>query len=101
MAGLKVRSYQPPPVNETTFILPAPGNPGGTKASAPRDDVTPRALRSVSLSGVRLPGLLCSTWLLGNRVPNRICPGPKKARAPSLFCPICDPVVGYNEAVPE
>src|SRR2546423_3855008 len=60
-SGVRLTSYQPPVVNETIFTLPAPGNPGGTKASDPTDDATPAAVRSMTLLAKRLPGLRCSS----------------------------------------
>jgi len=61
LSGLKSTSYQSPPGKEPSFILPAPGKPCGTKASDPTDEVTPKGLRLVSLLGVTLPSLVCSS----------------------------------------
>src|SRR5438045_8416660 len=57
--------YQPPPLYETIFICPAPGNPAGTKPIDPTEDAMPSGVRSVTLSGAVLPTLLCSSSLLG------------------------------------
>src|SRR5436190_20548754 len=60
-SGAKSALYQLPPGKETSFMLPAPENLCGTKASDPTDEVTPRGVRSVTLFSVLLPGLLCSS----------------------------------------
>ena len=43
------------------IMLPAPGNPGGTKPIEPPEPVTPSGARSMTLSGAILPTLLCSS----------------------------------------
>src|SRR5262245_37596573 len=60
-SGTKSQWYQPPLVYETIFILPAPGNPGGTKPIEPTELAKPNGVRSTTLSGAVLPGLLCSS----------------------------------------
>ena len=42
-------------------MLPALGNPAGTKPIEPVEATTPSGLRSTTLSGALLPTLLCST----------------------------------------
>src|SRR6188474_2273293 len=64
-SGLNSQWYQPPLPQETSFILPAPGNPGGTKPIEPPPPVTPSDVRFVILSGIMLPTLLCSSSLAG------------------------------------
>lgn len=60
-SGAYTASYHPPLLYETSFILPAPGNPGGTKPIEPTEARTPTADRSMTLSGAVLPSLLCSS----------------------------------------
>ena len=60
-SGVRLTLYQSPLGKETSFILPAPENPGGTKPTEPTDEVTPSGVRLVTLFGKPLPGLLCSS----------------------------------------
>src|SRR4051794_16848219 len=64
-SGTKSTLYQSPLGKEISFMLPAPEKPDGTKAIDPTDEVTPKGLRSVTLFGVLLPGVLCSSLLSG------------------------------------
>src|SRR4029077_125414 len=64
-SGANSQWYQPLPPQEMSFMLPAPGNPGGTKPIEPPAPVTPSDARFVILSGAVLPTLLCSSSLAG------------------------------------
>src|SRR5574338_638320 len=64
-SGANSQWNQPLAPNEAIFMLPAPGNPGGTKAIEPPELGMPSGVMSVILSGATLPGLLCSTSLRG------------------------------------
>src|SRR6476661_6590613 len=53
-SGANSQWYQPPLSQETSFMLPAPGKPGGTKPIEPPEPVTPSGARSMTLSGAIL-----------------------------------------------
>src|SRR5262245_5273108 len=64
-SGAKSQWYQCPVLQAVTFMLPADGNPGGTKATEQATPDTPIGVRSTILSGAMLPVLLCSISLPG------------------------------------
>ena len=73
----EVRLYAPAPSSsnsteyqrlasyDATFIDPAAGNPGGTKKTAPTELAMPSAFRSVTFTGLSVPGRVCASMFDG------------------------------------
>ena len=82
-------------------MLPAPGNPGGTKPIEPPEPVTPSGARFITFIRGHAANLaLFKLHWQDSAVTKSTLAGPK-ARPASLYWPIVDPAPGYSVAMPE